>query len=138
MRTLDIKRVLGVAWSKATDAFIYNPENIFTFLEKANDTQRFVTQTVSRIYARLECLTPYVVRGKMLFRQLWVSKADWNEDLPDHIAEKWHNWRNELIHLSKVNVSCPLMSGVPNRVTFSYMFSSTQAQKHTELLYTFV
>lgn len=62
MRTLDIERVLGMGWSKATDAFIYKPENIFTFLEKAKDTKRFVLQTVWRIYDPLGFLAPYVVR----------------------------------------------------------------------------
>ncbi|KAL1425919.1 hypothetical protein MTO96_018724 [Rhipicephalus appendiculatus] len=64
-------QVLGMAWSKETDRFIYNPENILTFLEKAKDTKRFVLQTVSRIYDRLDFLAPYVVRGKMLFQELW-------------------------------------------------------------------
>lgn len=35
-------KVLGLGWSKETDTFIYNPENIFTFLEKAKDTKPFV------------------------------------------------------------------------------------------------
>ncbi|KAH7945139.1 hypothetical protein HPB49_007147 [Dermacentor silvarum] len=48
------ERVLGMGWCKATGVFIYNPENIFTFLEKAKDTKRFVLQTVSTIYDPLE------------------------------------------------------------------------------------
>ncbi|KAH7977291.1 hypothetical protein HPB49_000305 [Dermacentor silvarum] len=64
------ERVLGMGWSKDTDAFIYNPENIVTFLEKAKDPKRFGLPTASRIYDTLGFLAPYVVRGKMLFQHL--------------------------------------------------------------------
>ncbi|KAL3181561.1 hypothetical protein MRX96_036680 [Rhipicephalus microplus] len=80
--------MLGMAWSKETDHFIYNSENNLTCLKKKKDTNSFVLRTVFRIHDPLGFLAPYVVRWKMQFQQLWTDKVDWDEDLSSHFATK--------------------------------------------------
>ncbi|XP_037518120.1 uncharacterized protein LOC119394892 [Rhipicephalus sanguineus] len=94
-------KVLGMTWNMETDSLTYSSQNILSFLEKAQDTKRFLLQTVSRVYDPLGLVAPFVVRGKMLFQQLWVRKVDWDEELPDDIARQWMSWRSDLIHLPK-------------------------------------
>ncbi|KAH6942409.1 hypothetical protein HPB50_004582 [Hyalomma asiaticum] len=48
----------------------------------------------------------------MLFQELWIFKADWDDDLPQYIVAKMHDWKKELIRFPRVPVPRQLMSGV--------------------------
>uniref|UniRef100_A0A1A8CSF3 Integrase zinc-binding domain-containing protein n=1 Tax=Nothobranchius kadleci TaxID=1051664 RepID=A0A1A8CSF3_NOTKA len=65
------------------------------------NTKRGVLQTSSRIFDPIGFLTPFTIRAKCLFQEMWESGLKWDEQLPPKLKEKWEQWCAELplLHL---------------------------------------
>ena len=46
-----------------------------------------------------------MVKAKILLQRVWEVGVDWDQDIPQYIAEEWLRWRMELKLLSKKHIS---------------------------------
>ena len=49
-------------------------------------------------------LSPFVIRAKIMFQELWSRGLQWDDKLPDDIVQKWRSWKEELLHVHKIKI----------------------------------
>ena len=54
-------------------------------------------------------LSPYTIRSKVLFQQLWSRGLQWDENLPKDIKQQWDVWKYELPVLNEICIPRSLM-----------------------------
>ncbi|XP_064469710.1 uncharacterized protein LOC135384438 [Ornithodoros turicata] len=101
---LSPQKILGVSWDKARDLLQVSSKSLFTFLLETGDTKRFVLQASSRVFDPLGFMSPFTIRVKRLFQQLWIDGVDWDAKLPDQAQLEWKAWCTELPTLRLVSV----------------------------------
>ncbi|XP_064475319.1 uncharacterized protein LOC135389184 [Ornithodoros turicata] len=96
--------VLGVAWDRRSDRLRFSADHLMEVISDMRDTKRAILGASARLFDPLGFLSPYTIRAKMLFQELWKAKLDWDTRIPDDLAKKWHAWRAELPDLRDVSV----------------------------------
>ncbi|CAB4031409.1 Hypothetical predicted protein, partial [Paramuricea clavata] len=87
-------KALGICWNTLTDCFEFHiPQNQFLLHEC--ETKRNMLSDASKIFDPMGLLSPYTIRSKMLFQQLWNRGLQWDEQLPEDILQQWNAWKTE-------------------------------------------
>ncbi|XP_014835554.1 PREDICTED: uncharacterized protein LOC106913412, partial [Poecilia mexicana] len=73
-------------------------------LKDRENTKRSVLRTSARIFDPIGFLTPFTVRVKCLFQEMWEKGLSWDEPLPTDLEEKWEQWCVELPLLHLVSI----------------------------------
>ncbi|XP_028165136.1 uncharacterized protein LOC114356249 [Ostrinia furnacalis] len=81
-------RTLGLFWDPVNDVLGFNPG----IKQPHHFTKREVLAQVMRIYDPLGLLAPIVVRGRILFQNLWRKGLGWDERLSDADQITWNEW----------------------------------------------
>ena len=84
-------KILGLNWDKQRDTFI---EEIPT--ESQRLTKRNILKTLASIYDPLGFISPVLLIGKTLFRNLCDLRIPWDNKIPQEIENKWVKWVNGL------------------------------------------
>ena len=85
-------KALGMCWNALTDhdCFIFSvPAGVLT----ANDpeTKRRLLSIASKVFDSMGLITPFTIRAKMLFQEVWQRGLQWEDHLDDDIAEQWRS-----------------------------------------------
>ncbi|KAI5739399.1 hypothetical protein M8J77_018863 [Diaphorina citri] len=92
-------KVLGIQW---------NPkEDTFSFCVNLSDTKcskRSILSTVARIFDILGFISPVTLSLKLLIKDLWNLKIDWDEDPPIDIQERWSLIMSEFPALNNLKI----------------------------------
>jgi hypothetical protein len=101
-------KVLGLSWNKSVDCFYFEgievpPELIVT--------KRVVLSFIARLFDPLGFLTPFVVRLKCLFQELWKLGLEWDSEVPEHLKIVVENWICDLIKLKNWKIPRPYGKG---------------------------
>ncbi|XP_062535596.1 uncharacterized protein LOC134204818 [Armigeres subalbatus] len=102
-KEIGFDRVLGMAWIQKEDEFTFSLQ----FDEKVRDqldilpfsTKREMLRLVMSIYDPLGLLAAIVIHGKILIQDVWRSKTEWDNEIPEEIGERWKDW---IIVLKKI------------------------------------
>ena len=81
-------KTLGVLWTVHNDTLTFNftsPSPDFVF------TKRSVLRKIATIFDPFGFLAPYIIRAKLLMQEAWMEAVSWDEELPDHLTEKWRS-----------------------------------------------
>ena len=97
--TLPIQRSLGTCWCMESDTFKFR----ITLKDKPF-TRRGILSTVSSLYDPLGIVSPVVLKGKLMLRELVQQKADWDDPVPEEMRPRWEKWRAELKELEKLEI----------------------------------
>ncbi|KAL1447918.1 hypothetical protein MTO96_028307 [Rhipicephalus appendiculatus] len=97
-----VLKVLGLAWDPITDELTFAPCVSDNASEEV--TKRSMPQTTARIYDPFGWLSPFLVRAKILFQELWLRNIQWDDLLPEDIEGEWSAWRDELQHIPEIHV----------------------------------
>jgi hypothetical protein len=66
----------------------------------------------SKLFDPMGLLSPYTIRSKMLFQQLWNRGLQWNEQLPEDILQQWNAWKTELPKINEISIPrCFMQNG---------------------------
>ena len=59
----------------------------------ANDpeTKRSLLSIASKVFDPMGLITPFTIRAKMLFQEVWQRGLQWEDRLDDDIAEQWRS-----------------------------------------------
>ena len=49
-------------------------------------------------------MTPAVLEPKLIIQELWKKNIEWDEDVPDDLAQRWSKWQATLPNLSKTEI----------------------------------
>jgi hypothetical protein len=105
-----VQKVLGVLWDSSQDKLMFDiklPEN-----EKKVDTKRSFLETSATIFDPLGLLSPFVMRIKLLFQQVWLSetrdslksKKSWNTQLSSVIQRESDKLKSEISTLNEIQI----------------------------------
>ena len=100
------QRALGIIWKITSDEFILHcdiPERKFT--------KRGVFSVNGSLYDPLGIASPVTLKGRLLQRDFFPSKAninapffDWDDKLPDNYLGRWSQWLSELDQVDCVSI----------------------------------
>ena len=92
-------KILGLLWDPRSDCFSFH-----TLPFEGCVTKRTVLSYIARIYDPLGCLTPFVSWMKVFMQTLWLSHVEWDESLPELLAQTWITAIESVSKLSDVHV----------------------------------
>ncbi|XP_062419395.1 uncharacterized protein LOC134132166 [Pungitius pungitius] len=100
----NVLKVLGLVWRPERDDFVFDQKGLIDILRDKENTKRSVLQTSARIFDPIGFLTPFTIRVKCLFQEMWERGLSWDEPLPIDLTEKWEQWCMELplLHLMAI------------------------------------
>ncbi|KAL1447479.1 hypothetical protein WDU94_008924 [Cyamophila willieti] len=93
-------KVLGVQWNPTEDCFKFKVN-----LEDLVYTKRGILSTVAKIFDILGLISPVITFAKLIIKDLWKLKIDWDEKLPDSVCQKWKKFVQELYLLQDLKIA---------------------------------
>lgn len=93
------QRSLGIKWNIMSD--------YFTFHIPPTDkpyTCRGVLSTVNSVFDPLGFLSPVIIQGRLLLRELSLHTTEWDSALPQDMKGKWIQWQQSLQCLSNLQI----------------------------------
>lgn len=99
---LVLTSVLGIYWNRSADTLEINTGNFNLHPEKV--TKRIIMSAAHKIFDPIGIVSPVTICPKLLMKELWQSKIEWDEDVPEHIKLKFLKWFEELKYLKNVKV----------------------------------
>ena len=109
-------KALGICWNTITGCFLFSvPQSVL----KVDDPERkrSLLSIASRIFDPMGLLTPFTIRAKILFQDLWQRGLEWEDRLDEDVAVQWRSWKSELPHLSCISIPRYLMADVGSSST---------------------
>ncbi|GFX43552.1 integrase catalytic domain-containing protein [Trichonephila clavipes] len=97
-------RVLGLLWHPQKDYLSLCLTCLLDFLQKRKNTKRFLLMAAGRIFDPLGFASPFTIRFKILFQEIWQRKTDWDEELLPDIREKFEQWCSEASFLCELQI----------------------------------
>lgn len=74
-------------------------------LETGQPTKRIILRAIASQFDPLGMMAPVSIRARLITIEIWLSKADWDVELPDAVADKWNEIKNEIQKLGKFQKS---------------------------------
>ncbi|XP_068240026.1 uncharacterized protein [Palaemon carinicauda] len=104
-------KALGMLWDLKEDSLKVSIE-----LKDNPFTRRGLLSTISSLYDPLGLLSPIILPAKKLLQELCqVESLDWDERIPDELAERWQHWIQGLHLLEQLSIPrCFKSSGFGN------------------------
>ena len=93
------EQALGIKWNASDDMLHFNVD-----LPKKPSTRRGVLSMVSSLYDPLGLLSPFMLRGKCILKQLCCDGASWDEAISEEVEELWNEWKNDTQQLPEITV----------------------------------
>ena len=96
-------KALGISWNTITDSFLFNvPQSLLKMDDP--ETKRSLLSIASRIFDPIGLLSPFTVKAKIPFQDLWQRGRKWEDQLDEEVATHWSSWKSELPCLSRINI----------------------------------
>lgn len=92
-------KILGLRWSQVNDRFEFH----VTTPDKTC-TKRAILSTVARLWDIMGFVAPVVLFAKLLIKELWLLKIDWDESPPANVASVWDQFCAELSRLNELSI----------------------------------
>nr|XP_042897354.1 uncharacterized protein LOC122269252 [Parasteatoda tepidariorum] len=133
----NLHRVLGLSWNPLSDFITVEIDSLLEFLQQDKNTKRFLLMAAGRIFDPLGLLTPFTIRFKCLFQEIWQRKITWDEELPPDIAKTWKKWCTEVSQLKDLKIPRHVMSptGDENLCVEIHTFSDASIKAYGAAVY---
>lgn len=96
---LPLQHSLGLCWDLNSDTFTYQISD-----DMKPFTRRGVLSTINSLFDPLGFISPVVIQGKVLLRDLTSENADWDSPLPAVKRNEWNEWRESLMVLENLRI----------------------------------
>ena len=94
-----VERVLGILWDINNDTLKLN-----LITKVFSDTRRVVLSFLCSIFNSLGFLNPCLLGIKLLIRDLWRKKLNWDHSLPSDLQKKWKYIQENFSYVYKTEV----------------------------------
>lgn len=94
---VSLKKALGIWWNTKTDCFMLSiPKTVLNAHDPG--TKQSLLSIASKVFdlMGLIMITPFTIRLKILFQELWERGLLWEDQLDEDIAGQWRFWKSEL------------------------------------------
>ncbi|GFS89548.1 nephrocystin-4 [Trichonephila clavipes] len=99
-------KTLGISWKPFEDCFVFK----VSVSGKHIYTKREVLSVIAKLYDPLGFLGPVIVKAKVFLQQLWQCKLDWDDVLPNSIANEWKEFVTTLKCIEEVKINRFIMA----------------------------
>ncbi|XP_064639523.1 uncharacterized protein LOC135495051 [Lineus longissimus] len=96
---LPTERTLGIVRRVQSDAFEFQIE-----MRDKPLTRRGLLSVISSVYDPLGLVSPFVLKGKKILKNLCETGAGWDAPTPDDIRREWERWIADLKDLADVSI----------------------------------
>ena len=93
-------KALGMSWDSKEDCMATS----INISETYTPSKRGVIRDIAKTFDVLGWVSPVIVPMKILYRELWQTKADWDDEVSQEHAERHKTWREELPLLKEVKL----------------------------------
>lgn len=97
--SLTIERALGVQWCIRSDQFKFHVN-----IQQKPFTRRGILSMMSSVYDPLGMLSPVILLAKNVLQELCRLRTGRDDAVPDHLAQQWSAWMEELQQLTDFGV----------------------------------
>ena len=95
-----MERALGVLWQPEKNTLkIKSVKKNFP-----HPREREILSFICTIFDPFGFVTPAVLEPKLIIQELWKKNIEWDEDVPDDLAQRWSKWQATLPNLSKTEI----------------------------------
>ncbi|GFW11835.1 integrase catalytic domain-containing protein [Trichonephila clavipes] len=91
-------KTLGISWKPFEDCFVFK----VSVSTKHIYTKREVLSVIAKLYDPFGFLGPVIANAKVFLQQLWQCKLDWDDVLPNSIANEWREFVTTLNCIEEV------------------------------------
>lgn len=74
-------------------------KHLMDIFKDRENTKRSVLCSSARLFDPMVFLTPFTIRVKCLFQDMWQREISWDEELPDDLLQRWQQWCMVLLQL---------------------------------------
>lgn len=125
-------KILGLQWLPSSDSFKFtvtppNPEG----------TKRAILSVTARLYDILGLVGPVILYSKLLIKELWLLKLDWDDQPPEAVLRLWNQFISELPLISSLSFSRHLGVDSHSRL-YLLAFSDASEKAYGCVVYTYV
>lgn len=101
-------KVLGLIWNPSDDDLMITfPKSKETLRQQ---TKRQVLSTIAQVFDPMGLISPFVVIAKIIMQRIWLSKLDWDDQLPESLLLEWNDFSSSLKDLTKLIIPRNLFS----------------------------
>ena len=93
-------KALGVAWDSREDSMFTS----INLPDSYSASKRGVISDIARTFDVLGWIAPVILPMKLLYRDLWQTKADWDDTISQEHQDRHSMWREELPLLKEVRL----------------------------------
>lgn len=97
----NITSTLGISWHQCDDTFHFKfkPNKEFSHV-----TKRSILSLTSTLFDPMGLISPIIIKAKILLQQLWLSKCNWDESVPQEIYTSWENLVEDFHNLPTIKI----------------------------------
>ena len=96
-------KALGVSWDLVSDCFRFiAPKSTISSHDPM--TKRSLLSLASKTFDPMGLISPFTVRAKILFQELWRRGLEWDDPVDSDIARDWSSWKTESLELKDVAI----------------------------------
>ena len=93
------EQALGITWDTVEDTLSFHIE-----IPDKPMTRRGILSSVSSLYDPLGLISPVILEGKNIIKQLCCDGYSWDEAVPEETVARWLDWKKDIQLLSEVSV----------------------------------
>ena len=94
-------RALGIRWNTDADFLDFT---INKSIDATSLRRRSVLATIACLYDPLGCVSPFVLKGKLILQQMCRENISWDNPMPMHLKPRWKEWLNDQQMLPTLNI----------------------------------
>ncbi|GFW04537.1 integrase catalytic domain-containing protein [Trichonephila clavipes] len=116
-------KTLGISWKPFEDCFVFK----VSVSAKHIYTKREVLSVIAKLYDPLGFLGPVIAKAKVFLQQLWQCKLDWDDVLPNSIANEWREFVTTLKCIEEVKINRFIMADNNVRIVLQGFADASEA-----------
>jgi hypothetical protein len=105
-------KTLGVLWDPKADVFTFKVSPIV----EQEFTKRKVASYAAKTYDPTGLIQPVIITAKIILQELWESKIEWDQAVPDSILRGWMNYIKELPYLESLQIPRHIVPNNPFKI----------------------
>lgn len=97
----EMKGVLGLIWSAATDELMYK---LRSDQHTAIWTKRTILSEIGKLYDPNGFISPIVITAKILIQAIWKTQTGWDEAVTAPILKAWETFKKEIPDVQSIRI----------------------------------
>lgn len=94
-------KTLGIVWRPLSDTISYDFKLNF---DVSLITKRNILATIGQLFDVLGLVSPVIVKAKLILQSVWKIKLDWDQPVPDQLAQEWISFVAKLSVLHQLQI----------------------------------